>query len=211
MKNALTPDQRLGYEAGDMKLTPQEEAFAQTYVRTGNGLQAVRDMPGCAVDELTTSQLSWRSYAMRRKPKVQARVRQLQAEARARWDTQLTRVIEELHAIGFASLGDILTTDADGKPRLAFDVDDRLRMAPVKKIKFNDDGTVAELQMHDKLAALDKLGRHLGLYDREQGDPDAKPVSQMEPDELVRKLLAVLAKARHQLGQDARVVNPEGD
>ncbi|WP_157442639.1 terminase small subunit [Deinococcus misasensis] len=90
------------------------------------------------------------------------------------------RVIEELAAIAFSSTRDLGVWDADGLTPYPSSILTRDEAASVKRVKMKKtisqvselvtDTTIEiEIQQHDKLAALDKLAKHFGIY-KEAGD-----------------------------------------
>lgn len=111
-----------------------------------------------------------------RQPKIQALVEQLQAESIKRMNVTQDRVTREVVAVAFASLPDLIETDADDMlclKRLETLTDAQRRA--VKKLKMkkrtttDEDGgrTVVletEIELHGKLEALEMLGRNLGMF-----------------------------------------------
>lgn len=110
------------------------------------------------------------------------------------------RVLKELAKIGFADLKDFLRygtekvridTDNDGNPvydykqtveaKSSDEVDGTL----VSEVSIGKDGTF-KFKLHDKMAALDKMGKHLGLFnDKEVSTNDIK-------SDIDRAILALL-------------------
>jgi phage terminase small subunit len=74
------------------------------------------------------------------------------------------RVLQDLAAIGFASIGDYLTVNEYGNPTLNFENLTRDQMASIRYIKIESDTNgrrKIQVKMSDKLAALIVMGRHL--------------------------------------------------
>ena len=98
---------------------------------------------------------------------------------------ELERVIEELSIIGFSDITDYLdagvvfdaetgepVTDQSSQLQIA-DVRalPRRQTAAIKKLKLKktrDGGTEVELELHDKLGALDKLAKGYGFFDKHE-------------------------------------------
>jgi phage terminase small subunit len=128
-------------------------------------------------------------------PAVRREVRAAQASLRARCVQDAERVVRELAAIAFGDIGDILDYTNAGPPLLkpAREVPAVARKA-LKSMKAtvrvlpDGEGRVEEWEivMHNKLAALDKLARHLGLLRDEV--PIAELLRRLSPG--LRRLVA---------------------
>lgn len=111
------------------------------------------------------------SDGMLERPMVLAAIAERIAQIAA--DSELTapRVIKELMAIAFSSVGDYMTIGEDGSPYFDFsrctpeqlsaiasiEIDEQAgRYGPTRKFKF---------KLHDKLSGIDKLARYMGLLD----------------------------------------------
>ena len=76
------------------------------------------------------------------------------------------RVLQELATLGFASMGDYLTTEENGNHALNFANLSREDMAAIRDVKVGRDAMgrrQIQVKLADKLPALIALGRHLGL------------------------------------------------
>ena len=88
-----------------------------------------------------------------------------------------SRVAAELAKIAFSNIADLMpVTPITGEREEAFDIRNASRevMATVRKIKIKDEGI--EVEMHDKVAALEKLGRATGLFNITDPDAAAPPL-----------------------------------
>jgi len=111
-----------------------------------------------------------------------------------RTDVTVDRVVKELGKVGFASIADFASWKSNKVTLKDSDqLSDDLKAAVSEiKEKKNIAGSSVELKLHCKLGALDKLARHLGMYDdnmnlninteEEQGNP--VKVEDMDDDEL---------------------------
>ena len=97
----------------------------------------------------------------REKPGLRARIAKLMAERSRRTGVNVDRVVLELARLGFVRITEV----ADGDARLLenIDPDDCAAIASIR-VKKGDDFVEREVRMHDKLKALDLLGKHLGMY-----------------------------------------------
>lgn len=74
------------------------------------------------------------------------------------------RVIRELAAVAFADIGDVLDEDGRLLPWSEIPPPARRAIARITVRRCRDGSETVTVVMRPKLAALDKLARHLGLY-----------------------------------------------
>jgi phage terminase small subunit len=131
------------------------------------------------------------------KPAVRARVDQLIAVAAEKAGVTIDRVVAELARIGFADIRQVVSWGPDG-------------IAVIDSAKISDDAVAAvaevgktatgiKVELHDKVGALEKLGRHLGMFkDKvEVAGAGGGPVQiDMPPNELMRRLAFLLTKPK---------------
>jgi phage terminase small subunit len=125
------------------------------------------------------------AWITRQSPKIAARITELTEEklaaeklarerAQAKFDLSAERVIGELARIGFANMQDYLSMDANGDPHLDYARISRDQAAAISEITIDEykEGKGADakpvkrvrIKLSDKRAALEALGRHLGLF-----------------------------------------------
>ena len=75
------------------------------------------------------------------------------------------RILQELAAIGFARAEDYLEME-DGQPKIK----NTETMAAVASMETTSKGL--KVKFYDKLKALELLGRHLGLFGGDSGEPE---------------------------------------
>jgi len=120
-----------------------------------------------------------------RDPRVQARVAEILAEGAEKAGVTVQRIVDELAKIAFADIrkavkwrghltresdnpdgGDVLVIKEIVTNHVALvdgdEIDDDTAAA-ISEISQNQSGGV-KLKMHDKLSALEKLGKHLGMF-----------------------------------------------
>ena len=111
------------------------------------------------------------ALALRRRPEVHARIAELERAGAERAEITVARVVEELAKIAFADIAEygewtnsefVLKNTEDLSPDLT---------AAIAQVRTSDKGVA--LKMHDKLAALDKLGKYLGMSD--EGVDNTRP------------------------------------
>ncbi len=174
------------------KLTTRQERFWQEYVISLNATQAYKKVYKC----------SYR-VANIRGPKllvnvsIQARLQALRKKIEIKTGVTAERVINELAKVGFSNIQDFISGD-DNK---ITDISQLKRevAAAVESIQVDirHDGGDSEgytekvkLKLHSKLNALSDLGRHLGIFekDNKQKNVELKPIITYE--EVARRMKA---------------------
>ena len=154
-------------------LTPQQERFCQEYLIDLNATQAaVRAGYSKKGATVRGSEL----LAIR---KVESRIAFLMSERAMRTQVTQDRVLSELAAVGFTAFTELANWDEDS---LSFIPSDALAEAAKRSVKAvkskrtirrDDNGETETVEMeisqHDKLSALDKLAKHLGMYRPDEG------------------------------------------
>lgn len=105
---------------------------------------------------------------------VRARVEELLSAAAEKAGVTIQRVVEELAKIGFANMADYMRGGSDGDPYLDFSALTRDQAAALAEVTVEDfkDGRGEEardvrrikFKLSDKQGALEKLGKHLGMF-----------------------------------------------
>lgn len=138
------------------------------------------------------------------KPEVQARVAEMKQEAAEKAGITVQRVLEELGRVGFSDIRKLF--DENGRLRRVEDLDEETAafVSSVKvvtrRVQGGDEGEVehvAEIKQWDKLSALEKIGKHLGMFtDKvEHSGPGGAPlVETADPAEVARRVAFLLAK-----------------
>ena len=149
------------------KLTDRQERFVQEYLVDLNATQAAIRAGYSKKSAASTGNENLQ------KPEIQARISQAQHERTKR--TQITQdmVLQELAKVAFSNMRDVASwSDLGVSLRDSATLDDKTHGA-VKKIKdrytFGEDGEpmtrTVEIELHDKIKALEITGRHLGMWD----------------------------------------------
>ena len=153
-------------------LTDKQAAWARAYIGPAkfNASEAAR-MVGIKPEY---------GREMRSKSHVMDYVEKLQVEAAERWQISQARTLEELCAVAFSNVTEIVTFE-DGR-LIVRDLDElpRTVTAAIKEIKLrrvkvhggepNEFEEVFEIKFHDKLAALEKIGQYQGLFKGQGGE-----------------------------------------
>ena len=155
------------HKQSDCELTEQELRFVVEYVSDGNATRAYRAAFDCT--GRSTGAVMVAASRLVRKCKVREEIRAQHAEARKRLRVTPMRLQRELAAIAFADIGDVLdlSNSEEGIRLRSFqDIPPNARKALESvTMKVNgDDSHIIAVKLRDKLGALDKLAKLLGLY-----------------------------------------------
>jgi phage terminase small subunit len=142
-----------------MALTPKQQRFVDEYLIDLNATQAAIR---AGYSAKTAGSIGEENL---KKPDISAAIAARQATLQDASHVTQERVIRELALVGFADLGDYMTWNNGGvtlAESTTLDADKRRAVAEVQ-VTFTAEGGSLKLKLHSKLAALDKLARHLGL------------------------------------------------
>ncbi len=140
-----------------------------------------------------------------RSPIVQAELARLRSASAEATGVTPDMVIAELARIGFAKITDVViwrsnvhemgeVRNADGEDELVLNVVNHVQFIDSEKLRPEIVAAIAEvsksstgaikIKMHDKIAALVKLGLHLGLFNRVEkpASPGKKEIAQAHAD-----------------------------
>lgn len=160
--------------------------FADKYFETLNGSLSA-EFAGFSPD--TARQQAWQ---LLQRDDVQEYLLQLKIDSENQ--TGITRIkwLNELKEVGFSNIQDFIESGNSIKDISSIDRDKAASVSSVKKTVIESEfGTkeIVEFKLHNKLDALDKIGRHLGYFekDNDQSKPKVTNVinlgSGIKPDE----------------------------
>ena len=111
---------------------------------------------------------------LRGNEKVKARVDELLSAGAEKAGVTVQRIVEELAKVGFANMLDYMRSGPDGDPYLDFSSLTRDQAAALGEVTVEDfkegrgenarDVRRVKFKLNDKLSALEKLGKHLGMF-----------------------------------------------
>ncbi len=150
-------------------ITEKQKAFVEEYLVDLNATRAYKAIyKNCKKDE--TAQVN--ASRLLRNAKVSAYLAQRQKELQKRTEVTQESVLSELAAIAFADVADyVQVIDEGGLPMVCLTPTKDIpasKRAAIAGIKQGNNGI--EVKLHNKLDALDKLGRHLGLFKEHDQD-----------------------------------------
>jgi phage terminase small subunit len=188
--------------AADLSL--RERAFVQEYIVDLNG-RAAGVRAGLGKNPKSAGEMAAK---LRAKPHVAAAISALMNEKHG---IVGARVVAELGAIAYTRMTDFVRLD---KGRLVLKVKDLDELpdeakAAIAKLKEreNDDGSISiEVELHDKLSALDKLGKSIGLF-KEHEVSVLHTVKFVDPISRIKERLNALKRAR-EVGPISEIDSP---
>jgi len=152
--------------------TLREMRFAMHYIQTLNARQSAISAGYSAKD---ADQRAWR---IMRRPRVQALIHRMQDTYARDMRIETQTVLREIAGVAFSNVGDFV--DAEGRVDLS--KVSRDQMAAVSSIEtetyMDGRGENAQeikrvkLRFHPKTQALEALGKHLGLFERDNAQRD---------------------------------------
>lgn len=117
--------------------------------------------------------------------RVAAAIAQAMGKRAKRLDITADRVLEEIAAIAFAHMGEYATWNGQAVAlKDSAEVDPRA-VSEVKQT-VNQFGSNVGIKLHDKLGALEKLGKHLGMWKDRDQDED-RPLMKAYPDSMMAR------------------------
>lgn len=151
-----------------MALTAKQERFVAEYLIDLNATQAAIR---AGYSEKTAHVIGPENLG---KPIIQGAISEAQAKRAERTEITQDRVLSELAKIGFSDLRKVVTTHGSLIDVQDWDDDTAGAIASVEVVKrpsgeYDEDNKpildhVAKIKTWDKLSALEKLGKHLGMF-----------------------------------------------
>ena len=158
-------------EQSEFQITDRMKKFVDEYLIDFNATQAAI-RAGYSPD--TANEQGSQLLA---RPDIRELVAEGQKAIAERTQTFQDNAVDELKIVGFSDLADFLTVKEGGiVEQKSFDQLTKAQTRCIKKIKqtvrtsHSSDGTILhqtatlEVELHDKLRALELLGRHLGMF-----------------------------------------------
>lgn len=159
----------------DRPLTERQEAFCREYLVDRSGTQAAI-RAGYSVKTAKVAACN-----LLKDPRIHARLHarfeKVAEVAERKFEVTAERVIEELAKVGFASMRQFVTIDADGQPQIdltdapewALDALAEVKTETVLEGRPDEEGNrqavrKTQIKLHDKLKALTHLGEITGVF-----------------------------------------------
>ena len=140
------------------KLSEKQKRFVSEYLVDLNATQAAIR---AGYSKKTAEVIGYENL---RKPQIAEEIAKRQVKLQSKLEITQEKVLEELAAIAFANGTDFVTVTAAGllnvKPTSQVPKE---KLPAIAGIKYNQLGV--EIKLHDKVRALELLGKHLGVFD----------------------------------------------
>ena len=160
-------------------MTPKQARFVEEYLIDLNATQAaIRAGYSAKTAQEQGSRLLTNVM-------VQEAIQAAQRARSKRAEITADRVLEELAKVGFANAGDYFDWGPDGitvKDKAELSPDQQAAVAEISETTTQTGGTV-RIKLHDKIGALEKIGKHLGMY-RDIVEV-RRSIEEMNEDELI--------------------------
>ncbi len=145
---------------GKGALTPKQAVFVQEYLIDLNATQAsIR----AGYSEKSARRTGARNML---KPAVREAIAEAMEERKKRTFVSQDGVIEELSRIAFGNIEDFTIMGSDGSLEVCLDGMGRDKLAAIKDFSMEPkgDGYKCTIRLHNKIQALQLLGKHLGMF-----------------------------------------------
>lgn len=146
-------------------LTPKQELFAQTYIKTGNASEAYRTAYN--VKTKSDGTINVEANKLKDHPKISLRIKELQEDLASSHNITKDRILKELANIAFIKESDFYHDD--GSVKLLSELTDEQKSAlsqyGVKSIRIAD-GVYEDVPLfkaHDKIKAIEIISKMLGF------------------------------------------------
>lgn len=146
-------------------LTPKQEAFAAA-IASGESQTAAYRIAYPASVNWEDKTIWSRASELAANSKVQGRVAELSAKAAAANEVTVERIVRELAVIAFGNKRAVMTWGPKGvklKESSELTDDQAAQVAEVKETISSAGGSLS-LKTHDKVKALELLGKHVGMF-----------------------------------------------
>jgi phage terminase small subunit len=144
------------------ELTPKQARFVEEYLVDLNGAAAVRR---AGYKQKNADVIAFQLLG---KTLVQEALNAAQRERSARTGITADRVIREIARVAFADPRAVMEWGPNGvalRDSKALSDDEAAAVAEVSETWTDSGGGSRKVKLHDKVAALEKLARHVGLYE----------------------------------------------
>lgn len=138
-------------------LTPKQQAFVDQYLVDLNATQAAIRAGYSAQNAAKIAS------ELLDKTRVAEAVAQAKAKRSAKVGLTAERVLEEYARIAFSDMGDFAAWDADGVTFMPSSSVDTRIISEVKETPMKGGGKALGIKLHDKVAALNAVAKHLGM------------------------------------------------
>lgn len=118
------------------------------------------------------------AYELMNKDDVSDEIQSLFDLRASKCDISADKVLKEFASIGMSNIKDYMDDDFNIKDLSQIPDDKAKAIKSIKKTVIEGDGfnkTIIDFQLHDKVAGLTNLGKHLGIYEKDNGQKSEVP------------------------------------
>lgn len=156
-------------------MTDQRKRFAERYIETLNGKESAIY---AGYSEATATQQAWELLQIE---EVQEYLQEKRKEFALKTGISIERVLNEYKKIAFSDIREICTVDGGMKQLSDLDDDAAGAISSIKSFEVHSLegeklGTNREIKLHDKIRALEALGKHLGLFEADNSQKSKEVV-----------------------------------
>lgn len=172
--NALTT---IAFASAYRQLRPAEKVYVDAYVADAERTAARNgERISLALHRAIPATVIEQSRGMLDIPLVRAAIAERINDIAAASELTVHRVVKELMAIGFSSIGDYMTMGEDGMPYFDLSRCTPEQLSAIKSVEFEQVGgdglsrpirSKFKLVLHDKLGGIDKLATYMGMLERD--------------------------------------------
>ncbi|MEI8142844.1 MAG: terminase small subunit [Chitinophagia bacterium] len=181
-----------------MAIPPRQQRFCEEYLVDLNGTQAAI-RAGYAAN--SANEQASRLLA---KSNIQEFIKLKQAEIQKRLDITQDRVLKEYARIAFFDVRKIYSETNSLKPVNEMDDDSAACVAGIEADEifegYGEDrkhtGYTVKVKLASKIAALDSLAKHLGLFEKDNGQKKSDVIQPMSNDQVEKVIKALRSKAK---------------
>lgn len=156
------------------RLTPKQARFVEEYLADLNATQAAIRAG------YSSRRASEIGYELLQKTTVQGAIEAAQRARSARTGVTADRVVQEIARVAFSSLRDVVTWGPSG---VQVRPDDEITPEAAAAIaEITETNTGVKVKLHNKVAALEQLARHVGLYNDRASPAAADAIVLYLPD-----------------------------
>ena len=156
-------------------LTPKQQRFCDEYLIDMNATRAAL--------RAGYTQATAMNGQLMEMPKIQAYLKERTTEASKKLQVSHETLLGELMKVAFANMGDYFGDDGKIKPMQDI-VDDKKSAIWSLKVSEGKYGTTLQLRLHNKLAALEKIAKHIKFYEVEQKQPEPQEAVYVDKGDL---------------------------
>lgn len=151
---------------GQKTLTAKQARFVEEYLVDLNASAAARR---AGYSERVSSVIGFENLT---KPEIQAAIEAAKRERSARTGITADRVIAEIAKIAFADPRKVMTWGPGGVELKDSETLTDADAAIVSEVSesISQSGSSIKVKLHSKLDALEKLAKHIGVYESDKGD-----------------------------------------